>query len=160
VEMLGSRAVETGVSLQIDIPLDMDDVLIDAVGIHRALWNVITNGLDACMEVDDGIVRVSLGQCEANQFIRVVDRGVGIEPHQIDKIFAPFVSDKGNRGTGLGLAVSRKILREHGGDLTVSSVVGEGSTFELSVPMKNKNIDLPNSGSESDAFKTGVVPRQ
>jgi len=160
VEMLGSRAVETGVSLQIDTPLDMDDVLIDAVGIHRALWNVITNGLDACMQVDDGIVRVSLGQCEANQFIRVADRGVGIEPSQIDKIFAPFVSDKGGRGTGLGLAVSRKILREHGGDLTVSSVIGEGSTFELSVPMKNKNIDLPNSDSDLDAFKTGVVPRQ
>ena len=160
VEMLGSRAVETGVSLQIDTPLDMDDVLIDAVGIHRALWNVITNGLDACMQVDDGIVRVSLGQCEANQFIRVADRGVGIEPGRIDKIFAPFVSDKGGRGTGLGLAVSRKILREHGGDLTVSSVIGEGSTFELSVPMKNKNIDLPNSDSDLDAFKTGVVPRQ
>ena len=160
VEMLGSRAAETGVSLQIDTPLDMDDVLIDAVGIHRALWNVITNGLDACMQVDDGIVRVSLGQCEANQFIRVADRGVGIEPHQIDKIFAPFVSDKGNRGTGLGLAVSRKILREHGGDLTVSSVIGEGSTFELSVPMKNKNIDLPNSDSDLGSFKTGVVPRQ
>ena len=160
VEMLGSRAVETGVSLQIDTPPDMDDVLIDAVGIHRALWNVITNGLDACMQVDDGIVRVSLGQCEANQFIRVADRGVGIEPGRIDKIFAPFVSDKGGRGTGLGLAVSRKILREHGGDLTVSSVIGEGSTFELSVPMKNKNIDLPNSDSDLDAFKTGVVPRQ
>lgn len=160
VEMLGSRAAETGVSLQIDTPLDMDDVLIDAVGIHRALWNVITNGLDACMQVDDGIVRVSLGQCEANQFIRVADRGVGIEPGRIDKIFAPFVSDKGGRGTGLGLAVSRKILREHGGDLTVSSVIGEGSTFELSVPMKNRNIDLPNSDSDLDAFKTGVVPRQ
>jgi signal transduction histidine kinase len=160
VEMLGSRAVETGVSLQIDTPPDMDDVLIDSVGIHRALWNVITNGLDACMQVDDGIVRVSLGQCEANQFIRVADRGVGIEPGRIDKIFAPFVSDKGGRGTGLGLAVSRKILREHGGDLTVSSVIGEGSTFELSVPMKNKNIDLPNSDSDLDAFKTGVVPRQ
>ena len=160
VEMLGSRAAETGVSLQIDTPLDMDDVLIDAVGIHRALWNVITNGLDACMQVDDGIVRVSLGQCEANQFIRVADRGVGIEPGRIDKIFAPFVSDKGGRGTGLGLAVSRKILREHGGDLTVSSVIGEGSTFELSVPMENKNIDLPNSDSDLDAFKTGVVPRQ
>ena len=160
VEMLGSRATETGVSLQIDTPLDMDDVLIDAVGIHRALWNVITNGLDACMQVDDGIVRVSLGQCEANQFIRVADRGVGIEPGRIDKIFAPFVSDKGGRGTGLGLAVSRKILREHGGDLTVSSVIGEGSTFELSVPMKHKNIDLPNSDSDLGSFKTGVVPRQ
>ena len=160
VEMLGSRAAETGVSLQIDTPLDMDDVLIDAVGIHRALWNVVTNGLDACMQVDDGIVRVSLGQCEANQFIRVADRGVGIEPGQIDKIFAPFVSDKGGRGTGLGLAVSRKILREHGGDLTVSSVIGEGSTFEVSVPMKNKNIDLPNSDSDLGSFKTGVVQRQ
>jgi len=160
VEMLGSRAAETGVSLEIETPLDMDDVLIDAVGIHRALWNVITNGLDACMDADDGIVRVSLDQCEANQFIRVEDRGVGIEPEQIDKIFAPFVSDKGGRGTGLGLAVSRKILREHGGDLTVSSVIGEGSTFELSVPMKTADVDLPNSESESDAFKTGVVPRQ
>jgi signal transduction histidine kinase len=147
-------------SLKIDTPLDMDNVLIDPVGIHRALWNVISNGLDACMEADDGIVRVSLGQYEANQFIRVEDRGVGIDPANIAKIFAPFVSDKGGRGTGLGLAVSRKILREHGGDLTVSSVIGEGSTFELSVPIKTKNSDMPNSESESDAFETGVVPRQ
>jgi len=160
VEMLSPRATEAGVSLEIDTPRDMDDVLIDPVGIHRALWNVITNGLDACMEVDDGIVRVSLGQQEANQFIRVEDQGVGIEPGKIEKIFAPFVSDKGGRGTGLGLAVSRKIMREHGGDLTVSSVFGEGSTFELSVPMKTKNIDLRNFESESDAFETGVVPRQ
>lgn len=160
VEMLGSRAAETGVSLEIETPLDMDDVLIDAVGIHRALWNVITNGLDACMDADDGIVRVSLDQCEANQFIRVEDRGVGIEPERINKIFAPFVSDKGGRGTGLGLAVSRKILREHGGDLTVSSVIGEGATFELSVPMKTADVALLNSESESDAVKTGVVPRQ
>ena len=159
VEMLSPRATETGVSLRIDTPLDMDDVLIDPVGIHRALWNVIANGLDACMEVDDGIVRVSLGEREENQFIRIEDRGVGIAPENIAKIFAPFVSDKGGRGTGLGLAVSRKILREHGGDLTVSSVIGEGSTFELSVPMKTENSDLPNSESESDAFETGVVPR-
>ena len=159
VEMLGSRAAETGVSLEIETPLDMDDVLIDAVGIHRALWNVITNGLDACTDADDRIVRVSLDQCEANQFIRVEDRGVGIELERIDKIFAPFVSDKGGRGTGLGLAVSRKILREHGGDLTVSSVIGEGSTFELSVPMKTADVDLLDSESESDAVKTGVVPQ-
>ena len=160
VEMLSPRATEVGVSLKIDTSLHMDNVLIDPVGIHRALWNVISNGLDACMEADDGIVIVSLGQDEANQFIRVEDRGVGIDPANIARIFSPFVSDKGGRGTGLGLAVSRKILREHGGDLTVSSVIGEGSTFELSVPIKTKNSDMPNSESESDAFETGVVPRQ
>jgi len=56
--------------------------------------------------------------------------------------------------------VSQKILREHGGDLTVTSVIGKGSTFELSVPMQTKNIDLPNSETDSDAFETGVVPRK
>jgi len=160
VEMLRPRATETGVSLEIDTPLDMEDVLIDPVGIHRALWNVITNGLDACMGVDDGIVRVSLVQHEAKQFVRIEDSGVGIESGNLARIFAPFVSDKGGQGTGLGLAVSQKILREHGGDLTVTSVIGKGSTFELSVPMQTKNIDLPNSETDSDAFETGVVPRK
>ena len=162
VEMLLPRAVETGVVLKIDAPTDLDEVSIDAVGIHRALWNVITNGLDACSEVDDGLVQVSLGQRESEQFIRVEDRGSGIAPEKTERIFAPFVSDKGGQGTGLGLAVSRKILREHGGDLTVTSVIDQGSTFELSVPAKSADTDESKADSESeqDMFETGVVPRK
>jgi len=162
VEMLLPRAVETGVVLKIDAPTDLVEVSIDAVGIHRALWNVITNGLDACSEVDDGLVQVSLGQRESEQFIRVEDRGSGIAPEKTERIFAPFVSDKGGQGTGLGLAVSRKILREHGGDLTVTSVIDQGSTFELSVPAKSADTDESKADSESeqDMFETGVVPRK
>ncbi len=52
------------------------------------------------------------------------------------EIFRPFVSTKGARGTGLGLAVSRKILREHGGDIVVESEVGKGSTFILRLPLR------------------------
>jgi signal transduction histidine kinase len=161
VEMLLPRAAEAGVMLELDASTELEEVLIDAVGIHRALWNVITNGLDACTDVDDGGVQVSLGQREEEQFIRVEDRGIGIASGKIERIFAPFVSDKGGQGTGLGLAVSRKILREHGGDLTVSSVIGAGSTFELSVPANTTNMDEPTSDSESeqDMFETGVVPR-
>jgi signal transduction histidine kinase len=147
--------------LEIDASTELEEVLIDAVGIHRALWNVITNGLDACTDVDDGGVQVSLGQREEEQFIRVEDRGIGIASGKMERIFAPFVSDKGGQGTGLGLAVSRKILREHGGDLTVSSVIGAGSTFELSVPANTANMDESKSDSESeqDMFETGIVPR-
>jgi two-component system, NtrC family, sensor kinase len=159
VDMLLPRAAEAGVSLKIDTPMDMENVLIDAAGIHRALWNVITNGIDACNEVDNGCVSVSLGQRDAEQFISVEDRGVGIAAEKTDRIFAPFVSDKGGQGTGLGLAVSRKILREHGGDVKVSSVIGEGSTFELSVPMEPKITDMANSQlkADPDSLETGVV---
>ena len=67
----------------------------------------------------------------------MVDNGVGISPAKLGDIFRPFVSTKGARGTGLGLAVSRKILREHGGDILVQSQVGVGSKFILKLPIKS-----------------------
>jgi signal transduction histidine kinase len=162
VEMLLPRAAELGVMLRMDTSAKLEKISIDAVGIHRALWNVVSNGLDACVDVEDAVVQVSLGRHEAEQFIRVKDQGIGIETGEMERIFAPFVSDKGSQGTGLGLAVSRKILREHGGDLTVSSIVGQGSTFELSVPVKTANIEEPGSDSKSemDMLATGFVPRK
>jgi len=161
VEMLLPRATEVGVMLKIDETTELEELSLDAVGIHRALWNVVSNGLDACIDVEDAVVQVSLGRREEQQFIRVEDRGIGIATEEIEKIFAPFVSDKGGQGTGLGLAVSRKILREHGGDLTVSSAIGRGATFELSVPTQTANLDEAKSNPESanDTFGAGVVPR-
>jgi two-component system NtrC family sensor kinase len=160
VDMLLPRAAELGVTLQINRSAELEEVLIDAVGIHRALWNVVSNGLDACVEIDDAVVQVSVGQRETEQFIRIEDQGVGIASGSMEKIFAPFVSDKGGQGTGLGLAVSRKILREHGGDLTVSSNIGQGVIFELSVPVKIANVDEGGLDSESeiDIYDTGVSP--
>ena len=69
--------------------------------------------------------------------IVVLDNGVGIAPAKLADIFKPFVSTKGAGGTGLGLAVSRKILREHGGDILVQSQVGDGSKFILRLPIKS-----------------------
>ncbi|MBT4694182.1 MAG: FHA domain-containing protein [Planctomycetaceae bacterium] len=162
VEMLTPRAAEKDVMLEIDTSTDLDDVLIDALGIHRVVWNVVSNAIDACTDVDDATVQVYLEQGEAAQFINVVDRGKGIATDEIEKIFAPFVSDKGGQGTGLGLAVSRKVMREHGGDLTVSSVIGEGSTFKLFVPVGHSSIEASKADSdlEQDMLETGVFPRK
>jgi signal transduction histidine kinase len=68
--------------------------------------------------------------------IVVADNGPGIPPEAIDRIFNVFVSTKGERGTGLGLAVSRKILREHGGDIQATSREGEGSSFVMEFPAR------------------------
>ena len=67
----------------------------------------------------------------------VVDNGPGIATETLEDIFKPFVSSKGSRGTGLGLPVSRKILREHGGDIHLQSVPEKGSKFVLRIPLKS-----------------------
>jgi len=67
----------------------------------------------------------------------VLDNGIGIPADKLKDVFRPFVSTKGSKGTGLGLAVSRKILREHGGDIELESVEGKGSRFTLRLPLRS-----------------------
>jgi len=160
VSMLLPRASEVGVVLKIDTSTELEDVWIDVDGIHRALWNVISNSLDATSNVEGAVVKVSLFQRDAVQFIRVEDQGIGIAKENLERIFVAFFSDKGGGGTGLGLAVSRKILREHNGDLTVTSVLGEGSVFELSIPVikPDSAVASLNAKSTGSLFETGIVP--
>ena len=69
---------------------------------------------------------------------------------ELEDIFRPFVSTKGSRGTGLGLPVSRKILREHGGDILVQSIPEKGSKFALRIPL--------NADSASEQSGTHLSP--
>src|SRR5262249_35287607 len=115
----------------------------DCEGIHRALLNIVTNAFDAVEDRENPRVGISTslesGKGPEGDWVRihVVDNGVGISPEDLANIFKPFLSTKGERGTGLGLAVSRKILREHGGDILVQSVVGKGSKFVLRLPVNS-----------------------
>jgi len=68
--------------------------------------------------------------------IEVEDTGTGIDEKIIDKIFMALFTTKGSGGSGIGLAVSKKIIRAHGGKLTVHSVLGKGSVFKISLPLK------------------------
>ena len=75
---------------------------------------------------------------EATATARVIirDNGVGIAEEDLSSIFAVFASTKGARGTGLGLPVSQKIIREHGGRIVVTSKVGQGSEFTIELPIR------------------------
>jgi signal transduction histidine kinase len=64
----------------------------------------------------------------------VADTGAGIPPDIIGKIFEPFFTTKGERGTGLGLPVVREIVTSYGGDVNVTSAVGQGTTFTFDLP--------------------------
>ncbi len=86
--------------------------------------------------------------------VEVRDNGPGIPPESLAEIFTLFVSTKGARGTGLGLTVSRKILREHGGDIEVTSRLGEGSRFTLLVPLQARVA----SGEGATTVAGGLTP--
>jgi signal transduction histidine kinase len=138
LELQGGRAKELNAALEGKVGAGLPEIAIDPEGIHRALLNVVANALDAVegRPAPKVVVSTVLDGSEWIQCV-VTDNGLGIPAEKITDIFKPFVSSKGSRGTGLGLAVSRKILREHGGDIVVTSQVGKGSKFVLRIPLKS-----------------------
>jgi signal transduction histidine kinase len=150
IELMQSRAEELGVALGWEPAAGLPELQIDPEGIHRAVLNLVTNALDACEDVPGGgRVSVETAWDESTGVARVVvrDNGVGIPAEELSGLFEVFASTKGSRGTGLGLPVSRKIAREHGGDLRVQSELGRGTTFTIELPMPRPEAGPPAPGT-------------
>jgi signal transduction histidine kinase len=139
VELLTPRAAEMGAILESSLDESLPHAWFDAEALHRALLNLVGNALDAVEGRESAHVRVStrVNEAERRIEVRVEDNGVGIDPDEQEAIFQVFVSTKGSRGTGLGLPVTRKILREHDGDVIVESAPGSGSKFTMWVPIRD-----------------------
>jgi signal transduction histidine kinase len=139
VELMAERAKELGVKVDLKLEDKLPPCQADSEGIHRSLLNIVGNALDAVEDVEKPQVTVITERQADGGFlrIRVIDNGSGIPAEKLDDIFKPFVSTKGARGTGLGLAVSRKTLREHGGDIMAQSEPGQGSVFILRLPFRS-----------------------
>ncbi|MCA9268203.1 MAG: FHA domain-containing protein [Planctomycetales bacterium] len=136
VELMQVRADEMQVALTYRPDASLPRLRFDPDSVHRAVLNVLTNAIDACREAEQGRVDVSTAFDAASGCAKVIiaDNGGGIDEEELPRIFRMFVSSKGHRGTGLGLPVSQKIMREHGGDIDVESTPGEGSRFILRLP--------------------------
>jgi signal transduction histidine kinase/pSer/pThr/pTyr-binding forkhead associated (FHA) protein len=139
LELVQGRAREMHVNLESRLDDKLPQVPLDPEGLHRSLLNIMSNALDAVEERKRPHVLVTSGLEDGGDWVRitVLDNGVGIPPDKVADIFRPFVSTKGTKGTGLGLAVSRKILREHGGDILVQSRPRKGSKFILRLPLRS-----------------------
>jgi signal transduction histidine kinase len=148
MELVDARAKEMGIKLECSLEDQLPIVPVDPEGIHRALLNVVGNALDAVEDKKNAQVTVGTRKDPEEGWVRLVvlDNGVGIPQHRMNDIFKPFVSSKGARGTGLGLAVSRKIIREHGGDIVVQSQPGKGSKFVLRLPAQSP-LNSDNQGT-------------
>lgn len=135
-ELADARARECGVRLQFRPGENVPLTQCDPEGIHRAVLNLVSNAIDAVENIENGAVVVQTGYDSATDtmLVAVSDNGPGIPEDQRASIFNVFESSKGSRGTGIGLPVSRKILREHGGRIRIEGGPGEGTRFVLSWP--------------------------
>ncbi|MFP4499779.1 MAG: ATP-binding protein [Candidatus Hydrogenedentota bacterium] len=144
-ETMRGRADRYNVALELED--DPEGTLsVDAQQIYRVLMNLVTNAIDAC-EPKGGTVTVTLQNEAGGVSITVSDTGGGIPPAVRNRLGQAFVSTKGSAGTGLGLAVSYKLVREHGGEIDVESEPGKGTAFTVYLPRCSEEPGAPPSSN-------------
>ncbi|MFO0078611.1 MAG: ATP-binding protein [Planctomycetota bacterium] len=148
VELVRPRAESLGIKLVWEPARGLSNFEFDPFGLTHAITNLLQNALDACEHKGAGIVQVSVLPEPSESRCRIVvqDNGMGIPGADLERIFQLFHSTKGNKGTGLGLAVSRKIVEEHGGQITVESILGSGSRFTILLPTATRQQTLEAEG--------------
>lgn len=139
VQLMKGRATDDGVAIVWRRPSNPITAEFDSEAIHRALLNVVGNAIDAAKESREPEIEIEAGLSDDRVQISVMDNGPGIPDDVASRIFVPFESTKGSSGTGLGLPVSQKILREHGGDITYRTKIGQGTAFILYWPAQQEN---------------------
>jgi signal transduction histidine kinase len=131
-EALDVAPPPTGTTVAWQPPSGVPAVAGDRDQLRQVLLNVITNGYDAMPE--GGTLRVDVSGDGSVVAVAITDEGPGINNESRDRLFEPFFTTKA-RGTGLGLAVTDRIVRAHGGTIAVQSPPGQGATFRLELPV-------------------------
>jgi two-component system NtrC family sensor kinase len=140
---------------------EMPDVMADAGHLRQVLLNLLINAAHALPDDrDDGCILVESRQAAEKVEIDVTDNGAGIPPELLGKIFDPFFTTKPvGKGTGMGLAISRQLVARMGGDLSIRSEPGSGTTATVTVPVWHDR-PRPEEGATKDATEVGLQPHE
>jgi signal transduction histidine kinase len=146
VELFANEIESQQVQVTRDYARDLPPVAADEESLYRAVINLVGNALDAM--TDGGRLGLHVGWATSTEGLRpprsgfvgrqvvleVTDTGTGIRAEDAERLFNPFFTTK-ERGTGLGLAVTHKIVEDHGGVIDFHSVAGVGTTFRIVLPL-------------------------
>ncbi|HKC63659.1 MAG TPA: ATP-binding protein [Pyrinomonadaceae bacterium] len=139
-ETMEPLAKEKGIELVETIPSDLPQVEADRAKIRRVLQNLLSNALKFTPK--GGRVEFSAEQMDGRVSVKVSDTGVGIAPEDVDRLFDKYEqarsrATRGEKGTGLGLYITKQLVELHGSEIKVESEVGKGSTFSFTLPSVN-----------------------
>lgn len=130
---------EAGITVDTDLTKTGPQILMDERYMKQAVLNILKNAISAMP--DGGRLRVQTVQKGNELLLKISDTGVGIPDEHMDKIFEPYFTTK-DFGSGLGLTLVYKILKEHMGDIEINSKVGEGTSITLRFPVPQKEKRL------------------
>jgi signal transduction histidine kinase len=135
LDLLGHRLRQQNVTAAADIPPDLPAVAADASQFQQVLINLVLNACDACES--GGHIQISASAADQRRVrLEIRDTGVGIEPAHLLAVFDPFfTTKKRGEGTGLGLPIAASIVRNHGGEISLASTPGQGTTVTISWPV-------------------------
>ena len=146
---LYKQKIEASAMIADDLPL----IPADPQQLEQVLINLFLNAIDAMPKGGKLDVEAALKPTRENTpsvVITVIDSGSGIDPEDLAKIFQPFFSAKKGKGIGLGLSISERIIKNHGGMIAVESTPGKGTTFKIHLPLEQKLAEGVNMNNGRD----------
>ena len=135
-----------GVKIELPLAANLPPCLVDPPKFNAAILNLVVNARDAMPH--GGVIRISTAAVRGMNSgdpcnyvrVRVCDHGVGMPPEVIDRIFDPYFTTKGERGTGLGIPQVQALMQQVGGFVRVDSTVGQGTRFDLFFPVQGDRL--------------------
>ncbi|NOX98309.1 MAG: PAS domain-containing protein [Verrucomicrobia bacterium] len=147
VKFMAAEIQDRGINVKLKLNPDVPNLPLDKDQMKQALYNLIRN---ACQAIgSDGELEIDVDKDDFNVSIRIADSGPGITAEEVGKVFEPYFTTK-KAGSGLGLLIVRRIVREHGGEVEFNSEEGKGATVTIFLPRIDKRMRLlpgPGDGS-------------
>jgi signal transduction histidine kinase len=134
-----ARDIVVETELRSDLPL----LQVDRDQMKQAFYNVIKNSFEAMKR--RGILRIRTDMDESHVRVSFIDTGGGMSAETLSHVFEPYYTTK-QSGTGLGLLIVRRIVREHGGELAIESTEGKGLTLTIRLPFKEQRVRMLEAG--------------
>jgi signal transduction histidine kinase len=151
VDLSRGELAHAGITLEVDVPADLPEMMADEAQIRQALINLFRNAREALATAPAKRLSIAAAVEGDRLTVRVADSGAGIAPGDLAKIFDPFFSTKA-QGTGLGLALVQQIVVDHGGTIDVQSAPHAGTVFTLRFPLSA----APGAGTGGGAVGGGA----
>lgn len=137
LDTLREQFVERKIRVTLNVPAALPAVALDANQIEQVFFNLIKNALEAMK--DGGAIMITLSADDETVAVAFRDTGLGMSAEQLAHLFEPYRTTK-EKGTGLGLMISKRIVRDHGGTIDAQSILGEGTTFTVRLPRLEKRV--------------------
>ena len=128
---------ERSVSVTLNLPSALPSVALDPAQMEQVFFNLLKNALEAVK--DGGSIDIALSSDDNDVITTVRDDGQGMTPEQVAHLFEPYRTSK-EHGTGLGLMISSRIVRDHGGTISVESELKRGTAFTIRIPRIERRI--------------------